>query len=281
MTTPPTKRPPDPIPEEEETDLQSFLRNARAWFDQYGTNVLVVVLAIVLGFVGWNWYSGREARALETAYTELAMAETPRGKQDVAQRYEHVPGLAGKAYLEAGNMLLNEAMGLPPEFGVEPRELTDEERQANFEQAAELYQRVIDRQHSTLQVINARFGLAAVHENLGNWDEAAEQYDLAAEDAADFMPAVATKAIDLKAGLDRIANPVMFPQAPEPDEAAAEDDGGFRLDLNDLQGGEEGLQDLPLELPETEQPAEDVPVEPIDPETEDDAEDAELDVQLP
>lgn len=272
MTTPPHNQPPNPVPDEEESDLQRFLRNARDFMEEHGTRTLLMILIVLLLIVGFQWYTGREERAREAGYTDLALATSPLGKQDVARRYEHVPGLPGKAYLEAAELLMAEAMGMPTEPGVEPRELTEEERQEHFERAAELYQRVIDRRHSTLQVLNARFGRAAVYENLGDFEAASAEYERITEEAAAEWPALAELAGDFETDLPRIAQPVRFPEGPGLDDAPAIPEGAdgeqLRLDLDAPPTEGDELPDVPFTLPEEQPVPEDAPDEPIIPEPE-------------
>lgn len=273
MTRPPHKRehdPANPHIEEEESDFQAFLRGARDLFDRYGTPILLAVLIVLLAVVVTRWYSGREQRMLEEAYGELAAATSPLSKQDVASRYEHVPGLAGRAYLSAGDMLLREAMGLPPleQPQAEPPELSDEERAEKLQQAEQLYQRVIERNASALQVNNARFGLAAVYEMRGEFDAAAEQYELILEDEREKGDPYGhgLLAADLRGNLDRVARPVDFPEAPA--RSAMPDDAAHQgLQLGPDASGDE-LPDLPFTLEEGAPQDSAPPTEPVIPEAE-------------
>lgn len=287
MTSPPHKREHDRMDSEhEETDFQSFLRGAREFFDRYGTSVLIAILLVVLAIVVVQWYSGRERQLRNEAYSELRLASSPLGKQDVASRYEHVPGLAGKAYLEAADMLLNEALGMAadPMAQQEQPELSDEEREQRLQRAEELYQRVIDRNASDLQVINARFGLASVYETMGDFDSAAEQYEQIEQEGDRYGHA--SLAADLRRDLDRIARPIEFPEAAAPQAPG----DGAQPGVGPGAGGTPADQDLPaapFTLPEA-QPQDDAeteqapPTEPIipSPETQGDAAD-DADAEAP
>ncbi len=214
--TPPPSRPNPQGPGQEHPsthhdEVQEFLTSFKSLWDKWGNIVLTVILIALAAVLITRWLSGRAERIREAAYTELAETSTPTGKQEVAMRYDNVPGLAGKARLEAADILLNEA--LAPADPADPA-ATPAPRKEKLEQAANLYKRVIEIDHSPLQVIYARFGLAAVHESLGNFDAAREQYDAIQKLAADDFEYLATQAKQHALTLADISEPVTFPAPP-------------------------------------------------------------------
>ena len=56
---------------------QEHLATFRAWWDKYGTIVLVAVTAVLLAFAAWNgwrWYERREAAAATAVYEQVVRA---------------------------------------------------------------------------------------------------------------------------------------------------------------------------------------------------------------
>lgn len=204
----------------EQNDLQAFLTNLRTWWSRHGTTVLLVVLVGVAAFLFVSWYSGRKQRMLESAYGALANTSSPAGKQDVAREYAHLPKFASKARLEAADMMLSEALGIASSRRMggaqSGSDLSPKQRTQKLKDAARLYERVIEMGATELHVLNARFGLAAASESLGNFDQARTQYQKIQKQAEGKWPPLAERATRQLAEMDRVAQPVEFPEPPEP-----------------------------------------------------------------
>jgi hypothetical protein len=228
-----------------ESDLERFARNFGPWWQKHGTRVLLVIALLLLSFVVVRYLSTRAERIRENAYTALAEASNPGAKHEVAVEYQNVPGLPARAWLEAGDMKLQEALVGPPgaqQQGLRggQQSLSPEERTERLERAAEFYKRVIDKSDQPLLVINARLGLAAAHESLDRFEKARTQYEKIREEAEGRYPELAERASARLADLDRIQEPIEFPEPPEP----AQDGSGGPLqggslpsNLLDLRGG--------------------------------------------
>ena len=193
-------------------EIKEFLTGFQAFWARFGNAIMIVILIVLATVLLYRWLSGREERIREEAYLALIEAQVPLAKQEVAMRYEHVPGLAGKARLEAADMLFQEALapasGALATAGPPPRK-------EKLDQAASLYERVIQMNDSPLQVAAARFGLAAVHETLCAFEKAREQYELIQKNA-DTEPVLAERAKQMAATLDEIQRPIVFPPPPPP-----------------------------------------------------------------
>jgi hypothetical protein len=206
-------------------DIAEFQQTVKWGWDKFGMPIVLAVLIAMLGLTGYRWLTGREERALEEAYSELADTTDPAGKEDVAAKYESLPGFSGNARLVAADLRLHEAVfgtagnqGLLGSDANKPLSL--EEKNKRLDQAAAGYDAVIKANQSPLQVFAARFGLAAVRETQGDFIKAREQYARLQEDAKAGYPSVAAQAATLAASLDRITAPVVFPPKPPPKAAS-------------------------------------------------------------
>jgi hypothetical protein len=194
-------------------DLAEFITHFKEWWTKHGTNTLLGILIVVAVIFFMRWYSGRETRILNEAYGELAAAADPFAKTEVAGKYESIDGFASTARLQAADMLLRQAIGVTPSPNSEDAP-TGEERTNMLNQAATLYERVTTSGSTKLQVLNARFGLAAVKESLSDFDAARAQYQKIQEEAGADWPTLAAKAGRLEGDLAEIRRPVNFPEPP-------------------------------------------------------------------
>ncbi len=171
---------------------------------KYSTPALLILVIIAAGYFGLNYYRELQARALDTAFTELDQAlraGSPDGLLAVAQAHEGQRAVATIARLNAADIHLASARtglavgvtnaDLNPD-GTPRNEsdlLTPEQRADQLDQAARLYQRVIDDAAGqevgvNITAINAMFGLAAVAEMRGDTEAAATWYTRIADRAA-------------------------------------------------------------------------------------------------
>ncbi len=198
-------------------DVADFANNARTLWQKFGMNFVLVILLAVLTVMIVRWFTGREERALEQAYSELSQSTDPMGKQEVASKYESLPQFAAAAYLESADLRLREAIfGAAPKSGLtEPKQPTADERQKLLKDAAGDYQQVLDRpDRSTLQATAAHFGLAAVLENQLLFDKAAEHYRAVVKLADKDYPSVSAQASRMLLNLNQVSTPVVFPLPP-------------------------------------------------------------------
>ena len=204
----------------------------------------------------------------------------------IADEYEGVGHVSELALLQAASIHLNAVRtGLDPadpDASNPESLLSDEDIAFHLDQARSLYNQVLDRVSGSpelaLFAINARFGLAAVAESSDDFDQAREQYALAASLATDagFAP-LAQVASEMEATAGQINPPALheesdfprLPFEPEPLESTIEviDDtpaGPNAPEADPGDGGdaptgqEPALSDPPSETPSG-------PSEPADP----------------
>lgn len=216
-----------------QNDLQEFLTHFKEWWDKHGTTILLAMIVVILGFYGWRWYSTKDVKAKQAAWSAVQLASTPEGLQDAAALHADVRGAWGRAMLDAADALASQAnLGIEPSAAGQPGQeiaLTPEQRQRKRQLAADIYQRVID-QGEGLFAINARFGLAAIHESLGEFDKAAAQYGEIQRQAAAW-PNIVRQAERQAARLESLRQPIEFRPAPAPQpEAEAASDGDAPAD---------------------------------------------------
>lgn len=187
---------------------------------KYTTPALLVLVIIAAGYFGLNRYRQMKAAALDAAFLELDQAEragSPDGLTAVAQAHEGQRAVSTLARLAAADIHLKSARTrlavaapLKPDGTPENESdiLTDEQRDDQLSQAAQLYQRVIDEAPGgavNITAINAMFGLAAVAEMRGEMEAAGNWYTRIAEAAKNAglarLEAVAT---ERKASLDSL-----------------------------------------------------------------------------
>lgn len=203
-----------------QNDLMEFFTHFREWWDKHGTNTLLVVLIILAGAVGYNYWSNYSSRQAEEAWSALDGASGPEGMADVAAAYGQQP-VADFALLRAADQLMVEARhGLQATMVGEEAdvvELTDEQVQARLQRAEKFYQQVIDNQPDTanppLAMLNAMMGLAAVYESTGRFDEAEQTYDQVIAKAGMYRT-IANQAQQQRQALEQIRTPVEFDPAP-------------------------------------------------------------------
>ena len=180
------------------------------YWKEYGSRILLVALVAAIVFLlvrYWNDKKVRDAElvteSVETANVAVhELAQLPRqieggtsasevasNRQKVAQQADQAintvlnsskdPKTLANAYLARGD--LNWELANFPELpGSQtlPSDLQITNRDGLFEQARTSYEKVLDPAYaaSSTDVFYARMGLAAVAENVGQWDQAKSQY---------------------------------------------------------------------------------------------------------
>ena len=207
-----------------ENELYEFFRNFRDWWDKHGLSTMLIVLVALAGFLFYRWYSGKEHRELNTAWTAMTDTSSPEGLVRVADEHGDREGVRAYALLQAAHLLSQEAILGQTGMTAEGASLDAEQRELRLERAAELYQRVIELGEPRLMVLNARFGLAAVYESMGRFDEAREQYEQAAR-GSQLYSGLAEIAERKIRELEVLQSPVDFADAPATSEATDDDAG--------------------------------------------------------
>lgn len=211
-----------------QNDLEEFLTHSKEFWAKWGNFITIVVLVVVVSVTGYRFYQSRQVSAQEKALADLLSAATPEAYRDLARESDN-PVVRTMANLRGADMILLQlSMPEPPNDGPgqgsDGKPATDQkpdatpmdpaEREKRLSQAASMYRQVIEQSPHVLYAFNARLGLAAVAESLGQWDDAAAEYQRVATDAAATYPAIAGQAATRLELLDRLKMPLTF--APEP-----------------------------------------------------------------
>ncbi len=216
----------------QQNDLQAFLQNFRAWWSRNGWTTVLTVLLVVVVAGGTFYVRNRSTWRRQAAYSDLQAAvlqPKTRGRKNppptfksVANEYSDLPKVRARALLRAGEQWRNQALaggnsgkvsGSNDSSGGSDGE--EQSAQYALEKAADAYRTIIGmNQAPKIMVLNARLGLAAVHESRGKFQKAKEQYDKILGAAGDYK-AIAKKANQRKADLQELKSPVRFVKAPK------------------------------------------------------------------
>jgi hypothetical protein len=218
----------------ETNDLADFFQNFGQWWKKHGNRLLTVILLIVLALTAWRFYTVRQETIREGNWSELASLTGAPEFRGLADQTSD-PAVRTLALLQAADLLRihNAAAQAAPESpaasdaaastaatastaSASPTLAIDTprtQREQHLLEAKALYQRVIDEAFAPVYVCNAKLGLAAVLQTLGDHDGAAQLYHALAADAKDAFPLIAAQARANLAILDRLQSPIAF--APE------------------------------------------------------------------
>lgn len=219
------------------------------WLRKWSTPLLIVIAIAALGYVLYNRYQQAKITKVNEAFASLEEASasanpSPFSLIDVAEKFDGVRAVPVLARLRAADAYLAAVRrGLDPGAQLDdqgqPRsesDLMDErERAVNLDEAARLYQQVLDESRGTpgfdIHAISAAYGLAAVAESRGDMAGAKSAYERVAELAnTTGFPDHARIAQERLTELDSRARvPVVYaqaqlpkiPWAPEPTPAPA------------------------------------------------------------
>ncbi|MGD9689341.1 MAG: hypothetical protein AB7K52_07970 [Phycisphaerales bacterium] len=160
---------------------------------KYSTPVLLIVCVVALGYVGWDRYTKHRQQVLDTAWLDLEKAVQSRSPDSllaIAQEHAGEKGIPLIARTEAAEVLLNAAFasvrpgaGFKPDGSLEDAEdaLSPEQKERQIDRAAEEYAKVLAATQGNgdlaIHRIRALFGLAAIAETRGKWDEAKSRYE--------------------------------------------------------------------------------------------------------
>jgi hypothetical protein len=161
------------------SEMEKFLENAQNFFQVHGTKILGAVVVIAAIFVAF-WYINNNAKVARQQALEQLMSiqsgQSANAKPDdlriIAQETsdDKVAALAWKLY---GDALYNQT-------------LTDEKAnvQELLNRAEDAYKTVVDQYAGeTVVAAGAKLGLAAIYEDQGKWNQAAQIYQQVAGDA--------------------------------------------------------------------------------------------------
>ena len=222
------------------TDFPDFWR-------EYGSRILLAVVVGLLVYLGVKYWGDRKAnnarrvvdalQTLQTVNSDLEIQPRQYSRQN-SERLHHERQVLRQEADSAVNTLLDLAKdsrtranaylgkgevdwklaNLPalPGADTEPSlEVKPEERDRLLNDARTAYEEAIRESSDAYTVLEARLGLAAIAENLGQWDKARQQYELLAN-SAEMPPALKQYTAARIADLPQYEKPVLIGPPPLP-----------------------------------------------------------------
>ena len=212
----------DRLKEVHQTDLNESKINEDflIWLKTKGpTWLLVVLLSLALWLVLVRWKQHKQDHLTE-GWSTFFNAQLPIELEDVAINFADIPGIARAANIHAADTyMLAVADGLL--IGSDPLDITPEildsqQREEYLNKANRIYQQVIDVDDQTLAttliVVAALNGKAAVAESKGEVEQAQAYYEQAAKRAEDHYPNVALLARKRAATVPQYAGEITLPK---------------------------------------------------------------------
>lgn len=193
------------------------------WLKNKGPTWLLVIL---LTLAGWlvlvKWKQGTQDH-LYQGWSTFIQATLPIELEQVAIDFGDIPGLAKLANLRAADTYMQAVVnglliGSNPS-ALSPETLDSELREEYLNKANRIYQQVIDEDDqtlaTTLTVVAAMNGKAAVAESKGEVEQAQAYYEQAAKRAEEFYPTVADRARARAASVPQYAAEITLPKASD------------------------------------------------------------------
>ena len=154
-----------------------------AWLEKWGPRVLYVVLAVVVVYVGLQWWGRYQEQQTDRAFSELQAAidaGDPAVLSSVAEEYSDRAAVSDLARLELGRMFViagttRRAIVVgEAEEGVEPEMLTDEQAEARLREGLRQFEMVLGRSREAKPLIaqQARWWMATAQMSLGELEVA-------------------------------------------------------------------------------------------------------------
>ena len=197
-TTPPTH--------EHISDVEHAKNQFKSVWERFGNIALTVLLLITAPLAIYRLVSYFRLQASENAWSDLATTTSPDAYRLVAQSHGDAT-VTALAYLRGGDAIMTRLLETE-----NPASINDEQRRL-LADAKEMYQQAIDTPEAAQAIqLGARLGLAGAFETLGEFGEAAKQYETIITAMATH-PTLAATAKSRLALLPRLESPVVF--APE------------------------------------------------------------------
>lgn len=170
---------------------QDFIQFLQKWSGP----ILTVVMVVCAGYFAWNWYNRKQAAAQELAFRDFEAARSgvnvnPQTLLDIAEEHASVATIAERARLDAADIYLDSVrrgvkigtqLGADGSLASPEDALTKEDRESYLSKAGESYAWVAEKaasdQRRVLFAMGGLYGLAAVAETRGNFEEAKKLYE--------------------------------------------------------------------------------------------------------
>lgn len=170
---------------------QDFIDLLKTW----SLPTVLIIAAGVLAIQGWRLYKNRQETSLAAAFKDVegaVVAGNPTNLVRLAEEHAGKRAVPWMARLTAADILMQAAVsGVAPGAEIDtdgkPKNEADvlkpEQVQQKYDEAAAQYRIVLnetaDSRGNEPHALSAAFGLAAVAESRGKWDEARQMYDRA------------------------------------------------------------------------------------------------------
>lgn len=184
----------------ETNDLREFLDNFKDFWDKNGNFLLIGLIVVLGGWLGYDRYNKWQADKAESAYTELNGA-------DSADAFRSLAGEHSKVHDEAMRRGADTALGDARTAAITGE---DDEMKSSLGKAADAYLALADRGATTEYQLVGQEGLAKVALMREEWDKAASHYDKVIELAGETYLNQADRAQRALDRLDLLKDPVAF-----------------------------------------------------------------------
>ncbi len=182
----------------ETNDLREFLDNFKDFWDKHGNRLLIGLIIVLGGWLGYAKYNQWQADKAEAAYTELNTA-------DSAQAFRTLAGERSEVHDEAmrrgGDTALGDARSALIAGKTADEALT---------QAGSAYDALVKRGKTTEYKLVGQEGLAKVALMREEWDKAAKHYEQVIEVAGESFLVQADRAKRALDRIDRLKTPIAF-----------------------------------------------------------------------
>jgi len=221
-------------------ELADSIKELSEFFNRHSAILLAGVIVILILAAGVLWMQkSRVNSQYERIYLlQDLIIQSDQSRYKAAQQARVQPDEATEAYLynvepQAGLLaelaqlepdspvgmtaLLQQAQNLRSQLLYSGKAMSEQEQLDLNRRAEVIYQRIINEfPEQAVVAATARFGLALLAEDRGQWDQAKQIYETIADDKEDrlagtILPFHARKRLDL---LDVINQPIVFPEAP-------------------------------------------------------------------
>ena len=205
-------------------DLREFLDNFKDFWDKNGNFLLIFLIVVLGGWLGYAKYNQWKVGQMDKAYAELDGADSPDALRAVAGEHSRVHDEAMRRSADAALGQARSAL------------IADDadEAKAALKKAGSAYTALADRGATTEYQLIGNEGLAKVAIMREEWDKAATHYNKIIELAGETFLAQADRAKRALDRMDLLKDPIAFapPEeapAPTPPPAPGSDDPADRI----------------------------------------------------
>lgn len=192
----------------ETNDLREFFDNFKDFWDKHGNRLLITLIVVLGGWLGYNKYNQWQRDKAEAAYAELNTA-------DSADAFTRIAGEHAKVHDEAMRRGADTALGDARAALIAG---DDESAESALKKAGAAYTALADRGATTEYQLVGQEGLAKVALMREEWDKAASHYEKIIELSGETFVTQGDRAQRALDRLDLLKNPIAFspPEAIDP-----------------------------------------------------------------